>query len=433
VKTFVEPNRGEWEALTRRPAQDLSKLEATVRSVMQRVQEEGDAALRDYTARFDGVELEDFAVTEEMVQAAAAQVPDELKRAIQTAKRNIETFHRSQQIEVEEIETMPGVRCWRESRAIDKVGLYIPGGTAPLFSTVLMLAVPAQIAGCQEIILCSPPNKEGNIHPAILYTAQLCGVTRIFRLGGSQAIAAMTFGTGSVPQVYKLFGPGNAYVTVAKQLAQLQGLAIDMPAGPSEVLVCADAGAKSSHVAADLLSQAEHGHDSQVVLVTDSEQKAKDIWLQVEVQLEQLPRKELARRSLDNSMALVFNDWKEAADYVNLYAPEHLILSMKNAREFAAGIRNAGSIFLGYFTPESVGDYASGTNHTLPTYGYARQYSGVSLDSFVKKITFQELTAEGLQLLGPTVEIMAEAEELRAHQLAVSLRLQDLEPQIGTD
>jgi len=433
VKTFVEPNRGEWKAFTRRPAQDLSKLETTVRSVMQRVQQEGDAALRDYTARFDGVELEDFAVTEEMVQAAAAQVPDELKQAIQAAKRNIETFHRSQQTKVEEIETMPGVRCWRESRAIDKVGLYIPGGTAPLFSTVLMLAVPAQIAGCQEIILCSPPNKEGNIHPAILYTAQLCGVSRIFRLGGSQAIAAMTFGTESVPQVYKLFGPGNAFVTVAKQLAQLQGLAIDMPAGPSEVLVCADAGAKSSHVAADLLSQAEHGHDSQVVLVTDSEQKAEDIRLQLAVQLEQLPRKELAQRSLDNSMALVFNNWEEAADYVNLYAPEHLILSMEDARGFASGIRNAGSIFLGYYTPESVGDYASGTNHTLPTYGYARQYSGVSLDSFVKKITFQELTADGLRRLGPAVEIMAEAEELRAHRLAVTLRLQTLEPQIDTD
>jgi histidinol dehydrogenase len=360
-------------------------------------------------------------------------VSDELRQAIQTAKRNIETFHRSQQIEVEEIETMPGVRCWRESRPIDKVGLYIPGGTAPLFSTVLMLAVPAHIAGCQEIILCSPPNKEGNIHPDILYTAQLCGVTRIFRLGGSQAIAAMTFGTESVPQVYKLFGPGNAYVTVAKQLAQLQGLAIDMPAGPSEVLVCADAGAKSSHVAADLLSQAEHGHDSQVVLVTDSEQKAKDIWLQVEVQLELLPRKDLARRSLENSMALVFNNWEEAAEYVNLYAPEHLILSMEDARDFAGGIRNAGSIFLGYYTPESVGDYASGTNHTLPTYGYARQYSGVSLDSFVKKITFQALTAEGLQLLGPTVEVMAEAEELMAHRNAVSLRLQDVSPRIHTD
>ncbi|CAH0998917.1 Histidinol dehydrogenase [Neolewinella maritima] len=425
MKTFVAPNPGEWDALTRRPAQDLSKLEATVRAVMQRVQQEGDAALRDYTARFDGVELDDFAVGAEAVQAAADQVPEQLKQAIQTAKRNVETFHRAQQTSVREVETMPGVRCWREARAIDKVGLYIPGGTAPLFSTVLMLAVPAQIAGCREVVLCSPPDKEGNIHPAILYTAQLCGVTKIFRLGGSQAIAAMTYGTATVPKVYKLFGPGNAYVTVAKQLAQLQGLAIDMPAGPSEVLVCADAGARSSHVAADLLSQAEHGHDSQVVLVTDSEEKAKDVWLQVQAQLQQLPRKALASQSLDNSMALVFPDWDDAAGYVNHYAPEHLILSMADARAFAGKIRNAGSIFLGYHTPESVGDYASGTNHTLPTYGYANQYSGVSLDSFVKQITFQELTREGLQLLGPTVEVMAEAEELIAHRDAVRLRLLD--------
>jgi histidinol dehydrogenase len=433
MKTYVEPNPGEWEALTRRPAQDLSKLETTVRAVMDRVRDEGDAALRDFTARFDGVELDDFAVSEEEVRGAGTQVPAELKTAIQVAKQNIETFHRSQQIEPEEIETMPGVRCWRESRAIDRVGLYIPGGTAPLFSTVLMLAVPARIAGCREIVLCSPPNKEGNIHPAILYTAGLCGVTKIFRIGGSQAIAAMTYGTETVPKVYKLFGPGNAYVTVAKQLALLQGLAIDMPAGPSEVLVCADAGATSAHVAADLLSQAEHGHDSQVVLVTNSEEKATNIWLQVGAQLQQLPRKELAAQSLENSMALVFDDWENAAAYVNRYAPEHLILSMADARSFAAKIRNAGSIFLGYHSPESVGDYASGTNHTLPTYGYAMQYSGVSLDSFVKKITFQELSAEGLRGLGPTVEVMAEAEELRAHKLAVSLRLSDLEPRMNTD
>jgi histidinol dehydrogenase len=433
VKTFVEPNPGEWEALTRRPAQDLSKLEATVRAVMDRVRDEGDAALRDYTARFDGVELAEFAVTESEVRAAAEQVAPELKQAIRIAKRNIETFHRSQRTGKEEIETMPGVRCWRESRPIERVGLYIPGGTAPLFSTVLMLAVPAQIAGCREIVLCSPPNEEGNIHPAILYTAGLCGVTKIFRIGGSQAIAAMTYGTESVPSVYKLFGPGNAYVTVAKQLALLRGLAIDMPAGPSEVLVCADAGAQSVHVAADLLSQAEHGHDSQVVLVTDSEKKASHIWLQVEAQLKQLPRRELAAQSLANSMALVFGDWERAADYVNHYAPEHLILSMADAREFAGKIENAGSIFLGYHTPESVGDYASGTNHTLPTYGYARQYSGVSLDSFVKQITFQELSAEGLRNLGPSVEIMAEAEELRAHRNAVSLRLEDLVDQVKTN
>ncbi len=427
MKIYESPNPGEWDALTRRPASDLSKLEKSVREVMQRVQREGDAALREFTARFDGVELEDFAVTEEAIAAAVEQVPEELRQAIAVAKSNIETFHRSQRTTPQEIETMPGVRCWREARAIDKVGLYIPGGTAPLFSTVLMLAVPARIAGCREIVLCSPPNQEGNIHPAILYAAQLCGVTRIFRIGGSQAIAAMTYGTETVPKVYKLFGPGNAYVTVAKQLALLQGRAIDMPAGPSEVLVCADAGARSSHVAADLLSQAEHGHDSQVVLVTDTREKAQDVWLQVEAQLAQLPRKELAAQSIANSMSLVFPDWADAADYINLYAPEHLILSMENARDFAKNIRNAGSVFLGYHTPESVGDYASGTNHTLPTYGYALQYSGVSLDSFVKQMTFQELTAEGLKNLGPTVEIMAEAEQLRAHRNAVSFRLADLD------
>ena len=353
-------------------------------------------------------------------------MPEPLREAIRTAKQNIETFHRSQRVASEEIETMPGVRCWRESRAIESVGLYIPGGTAPLFSTVLMLAVPARIAGCAEIVLCSPPNEAGEVHPAILYAAQLCGVTRIFRLGGAQAIAAMTYGTATVPRVYKLFGPGNAFVTVAKQLALLEGVAIDMPAGPSEVLVCADAGAKPAHVAADLLSQAEHGHDSQVVLVTDSQQNAAAIWQEVRTQLDDLPRRELAARSIANSLALSFSDWSTAADYVNHYAPEHLILSLADARTFAAGIRNAGSIFLGYHTPESVGDYASGTNHTLPTYGYARQYSGVSLDSFLKQITFQELTPAGLELLGPTVEIMAEAEQLMAHKNAVSLRLRDI-------
>ncbi len=427
MRIYESPNPGEWDALTRRPASDLSKLQASVREVMERVQREGDAALREYTARFDGVELDEFAVTEEAIAAAVAQVPEELQRAIAVAKANIETFHRSQITTPREVETMPGVRCWREARPIDKVGLYIPGGTAPLFSTVLMLAVPAQIAGCREIVLCSPPNQEGNIPPAILYAAQLCGVTRIFRIGGSQAIAAMTYGTETVPKVYKLFGPGNAYVTVAKQLALLQGLAIDMPAGPSEVLVCADAGARSSHVAADLLSQAEHGHDSQVVLVTETTEKAQDVWLQVDAQLARLPRKELAAKSIANSLSLVFPDRADAAAYINRYAPEHLILSMADARDFARHIRNAGSIFLGYHTPESVGDYASGTNHTLPTYGYALQYSGVSLDSFVKQMTFQELTAEGLRNLGPTVEILAEAEELRAHRNAVSFRLADLE------
>ncbi|WP_116108033.1 histidinol dehydrogenase [Lewinella sp. IMCC34191] len=426
MRIHQNPDRESWNTLCQRPANDLSNLEQTVRMVMNTVRDNGDAALRDYTARFDGVDLDDFAVSPEAIAAAGDQVPGELREAIQTAKRNIETFHRSQQTAPEEVETMPGVRCWRESRGIDRVGLYIPGGTAPLFSTVLMLAVPAAIAGCKEIVLCSPPNKEGAIHPAILYTADLCGVTKIFRIGGSQAIAAMTYGTDTVPKMYKIFGPGNAYVTVAKQLASMEGLAIDMPAGPSEVLVCADAGAKDTHVAADLLSQAEHGHDSQVVLLTDTPEKAASVKAEVLRQLAELPREALASESIENSFTLVFPDWNDAADFVDAYAPEHLILSMENARDFAGKISNAGSVFLGYHTPESVGDYASGTNHTLPTYGYARQYSGVSLDSFVKKITFQELSPEGLRNIGPTVECMAEAEQLHAHRNAVSLRLNDL-------
>jgi histidinol dehydrogenase len=394
---------------------------------MQTVKTGGDAALRDFTSRFDKVSLTDLAVDAKTIAAAGDQLSPALRVAIQTAKSNIETFHLAQQTKVTEIETMPGVSCWREARGIDKVGLYIPGGTAPLFSTVLMLAVPANIAGCKEIVLCSPPNRAtGDIHPAVLYAAALCGVTKVFRLGGAQAIAAMAYGTQSVPAVYKLFGPGNAYVTVAKQLAQLDGLAIDMPAGPSEVLVGADAGAKAAWVAADLLAQAEHGVDSQVVLVVATEEQAVEVQAEVERQLAALPRKDMAGASIANSLILVFPNREDQLDYINAYAPEHLILSMENPRPFAAEVQNAGSIFLGYYTPESVGDYASGTNHTLPTYGYARNYSGVSLDSFVTKITFQELTVAGLKNLGPAVEIMAEAEELRGHANAVTLRLADL-------
>lgn len=427
MKIYNNPPRSEWPALLERPAKDLSSLRGPVAEIMQAVKTGGDAALLDFTARFDGVTLTGLAVDEATIRAAGDQLSGELKQAIKTAKGNIERFHLSQQTKRTEIETMPGVTCWRESRGIDKVGLYIPGGTAPLFSTVLMLAVPARIAGCAEIVLCSPPNREtGEIHPAVLFAAGLCGVTKVFRLGGAQAIAAMTYGTESVPAVYKLFGPGNAYVTVAKQLAQLDGLAIDMPAGPSEVLVGADAGAKKAHVAADLLAQAEHGADSQVVLVVGDPKQAEEAKGEVLRQLASLPRKAMAAQSIDNSLILVFPNQQDQVDYINAYAPEHLILSMADARGFAANITNAGSIFLGYHTPESVGDYASGTNHTLPTYGYARNYSGVSLDSFVKKITFQELTADGLRALGPTVEIMAEAEALRAHANAVSLRLADL-------
>ncbi|MEM9836492.1 MAG: histidinol dehydrogenase [Bacteroidota bacterium] len=423
MQLAIHPSPNEWDALLQRPAKDFKALESSVRAVMQDVKNRGDAALREYTHRFDGVELSDFKVASEEIAAALKAVPAELLAAIEVAITNVKRFHRAQIQEPVAIETMPGVVCWRKSVAIDKVGLYIPGGTAPLFSTVVMLATPAQLAGCREIILCTPPRKDGSVHPAILAAAHLCGVTQIFKIGGAQAIAAMTFGTATVPAVYKLFGPGNPYVTVAKQLALNEGLAIDMPAGPSEVLVCADEGAKPVFVAADLLSQAEHGSDSQVVLVTFSEAQAQAIMNEVNRLLATLPRKEMAADSIKNSVAIVVEDEATAAAVINTYAPEHLILSMSNAKAFSHHITNAGSIFLGYLTPESVGDYASGTNHTLPTYGYAKQYSGVSLDSFVKKITFQELSAEGLRNLGPSVMTMAAAEELEAHRLAVELRL----------
>ena len=427
MQIYDNPSPAEWANLVFRPAKDLSNLRGTVADIMADVRERGDTALREMTAKFDGTELTDIQVGRAEIEAAAGQLTEDLRTAIQLAKANIERFHQAQTVQKQEIETMPGVTCWREARAIQKVGVYIPGGTAPLFSTVLMLAVPAQIAGCDEVVLCSPPNrKTGKIHPAVLYAADLCGVTKIFSVGGAQAIAAMAYGTDSVPAVYKLFGPGNAYVTVAKQLAQLDGLAIDMPAGPSEVLVCADAGAKKEHVAADLLAQAEHGADSQVILVVPTREQGEAVRTEVQTQLADLPRRALAQASIDNSLIVVLADRRAQLDYINLYAPEHLILSMNNPRAFAADIENAGSIFLGYYTPESVGDYASGTNHTLPTYGYARNYSGVSLDSFVKKITFQELSATGLAGLGPSVVTMAEAEELRAHANAVRFRLSKL-------
>lgn len=427
MKIVQQPKPDQWAELLKRPAKDFRALEASVGAVMQDVKQRGDEALRAYTAQFDGVEILDFKVAKSELEAALEAITPELRSAIELAIDNVARFHRAQITEPVMVQTMPGVTCWRKSVAIDKVGLYIPGGTAPLFSTVVMLAIPAKLAGCKEIILCSPPNKEGNIHPAILAAAQLCGVTQVFKLGGTQAIAAMTFGTATVPAVYKLFGPGNTYVTVAKQLAVNEGLAIDMPAGPSEVLVCADEGANPIFVAADLLSQAEHGADSQVILVAFTKKKAESILVEVEKQLAFLPRRKLAAQSIANSLAIVVKDEKEAAAIINTYAPEHLILSMANAREFSNHITNAGSVFLGYLTPESVGDYASGTNHTLPTYGYAKQYSGVSLDSFVKKITYQELTAEGIKNLGPSVMTMAAAEELEAHRLAVELRLKSLE------
>lgn len=426
MKIFINPDPSTWQTLLQRPTFETASLEKTVSGILQAVKNEGDAAVKRYTAQFDQVEIESLQVTEAEIEEAVASLDADLKNAIQTAKANIETFHSQQVQPVEVVETMPGVRCWRKSVGIERVGLYIPGGTAPLFSTVLMLGVPAKLAGCKEIVLCSPPNRVGKIHPAILYTANLVGVTKIFKAGGVQAVGAMAYGTESIPQVYKIFGPGNQYVTAAKQLVNKEGTAIDMPAGPSEVLVCADASANPAFVAADLLSQAEHGVDSQVVLVAFDENFVTKVNAEIESQLTNLPRRDIATKALANSLAIVVKDEAEALDLINEYAPEHLILSLEGAETFAASIINAGSVFIGNYTPESVGDYASGTNHTLPTNGFAKAYSGVSLDSFVKKITFQQLTREGLQNVGPAVEQMAAAEELEAHKMAVSLRLKEI-------
>jgi histidinol dehydrogenase len=423
MKDYIYPKRENWEKLLRRPTLSLSDIRMVVQPIMDEVQNTGDKALKAYTTKFDGITLSDLAVSSEEIKSASSEVSDPLKKAIEVAHRNILQFHEAQKTAPLKIETMPGVLCERKSVAIPKVGLYIPGGTAPLFSTVLMLAIPAKIAGCKEIVLCSPPNKEGKIHPAILYAAELSGITQIFKLGGAQAIAALAFGTESVPKVDKIFGPGNQYVTAAKQLASLEAVAIDMPAGPSEVLVYADKDANPAFIAADLLSQAEHGVDSQVIFVTTAQEILGALQKEIYQQLSELPRWEIADKCLQNSAVFILKDEKESIDLMNLYAPEHLIILAKNAREIADQIENAGSIFLGYYTPESAGDYASGTNHTLPTNGAARAYSGVSLDSFVKYITYQEVTPEGLQSLGPHVEVMAEAEALMAHKNAVTVRL----------
>jgi len=426
MQLYVQPPAEKWQSILARPAQDLRELEAPVSAILQEVATRGDDALLDFTARFDGVRLAELAVSAEEIAVATEQVSPALQEAIRTAKQNIEAFHRAQQDATPTVETMPGVRCWRRSVGIERVGLYVPGGTAPLFSTVLMLAVPAVLAGCREVVLCTPPQKDGSVHPAILYAAQLAGVRQIFRVGGAQAIAAMAYGTESIPATYKIFGPGNAYVTVAKQLVSKAGVAIDMPAGPSEVMVVADESARPEFVAADLLSQAEHGADSQVVLVCYSEQMAQAVMAATDTQLAQLPRKDFAAASLANSAAIVVANQAQALEVINAYGPEHLILAVEQAETWVEGIINAGSVFMGHYTPESVGDYASGTNHTLPTNGFARAYSGVSLDSFVRKITFQQLTPEGLQNIGPTVETMAAAEYLDAHKLAVSIRLASL-------
>lgn len=422
MKIYKYPQASEWNSLLARPTFDNATLFDTVRTVLNDVKEKGDEAVKAYELKFDKVELTSLAVTEAEIQEAEKIVSKELKDAILLAKGNIQKFHSAQAQELPIVETMPGVTCWQKAKAIEKVGLYIPGGTAPLFSTVLMLAIPAQIAGCKEIVLCTPPNREGKVHPAVLFAAKTAGVSKIFKIGGVQAIASMAYGTESVPKVYKIFGPGNQYVTAAKQMVSLKDVAIDMPAGPSEVEVLADETANPQFVASDLLSQAEHGVDSQAILVTTSDSLAEAVMKEVEVQLAQLPRKEIAEKSVANSKIFIVKDMQEAVVLSNSYAPEHLIISAKNYREIAEQIDNAGSIFLGYYTPESAGDYASGTNHTLPTNGYAKAYSGVNLDSFRKKITYQEITKEGLGLIGDAIEIMASNEQLFAHQNAVTLR-----------
>ena len=426
MKKILYPNQAEWAEILKRPVLNMETLRGTVCEVLDKVKAEGDKAVIEYEARFDKVQLESLAVTDAEMKEAEAQVPIELKVAILLAQRNIYTFHKKQKFEGKKVETMEGVTCWQKAVGIEKVGLYIPGGTAPLFSTVLMLAVPARVAGCKEIVLCTPPNKEGKINPAILYAAQVSGVSKIFKAGGVQAIGAMAYGTESVPKVYKIFGPGNQYVMAAKQQVSLHDVAIDMPAGPSEVEVIADESANPAFVAADLLSQAEHGVDSQVVLITTSEKLLNEVEYEVQHQLARLPRWEMAEKSLANSKLILVKDMEEAIAMTNEYAPEHLIIETSNYMELAEKVVNAGSVFLGSYTPESAGDYASGTNHTLPTNGYAKAYSGVSLDSFIRKITFQEINREGIQNIGPAIEVMAANEQLDAHKNAVGVRLASL-------
>lgn len=426
MKIIEFPPKNTFNSLTRRPVLEKNNIENLIKEIFEKVENEGDDALKFYAEKFDNQMLETVLVSNEEINEAIGLVNQELKTAINTAKTNIEKFHQSQKETPQIIETTQGVSCWRESRAIDKVGLYIPGGTAPLFSTVLMLAVPAQIAGCKDVILCSPPQKNGKINPIILYVANLCGVTKIFKVGGAQAIAAMSLGTKTVPKVYKIFGPGNQFVTEAKIYAQKLGIAIDMPAGPSEVLVMADETANPSFVAADLLSQAEHGTDSQVVFLTTSKDVLENVKLETESQLQKLPRKDIAEKALENSSFILLNSIEECIEFSNEYAPEHLIIAIENPENILSEITNAGSVFLGNYTPESAGDYASGTNHTLPTNGNARAYSGVSLDSFVKKMTIQRISKIGIKNLGNTIEKMAAEEGLFAHKNAVSLRILDL-------
>ena len=426
MRNTIYPKRETWSEILKRPTQTVKEIETTVNQVFEDVQKNGDTAIKKYTKKFDKVAVTSLKVTQEEISIAVEAVSRELKEAIQQAAANIEKFHRAQKTEKVYQETTPGVVCWQEKRPIEKVGLYIPGGTAPLLSTVLMLAIPAKIAGCQEIILCSPPNFEGKIANEILYTANLCGVTNIFKVGGIQAISGLTFGTETIPKVYKIFGPGNQFVTVAKQLATKYGVAIDMPAGPSELLVMADDSANASFIASDLLSQAEHGADSQVILVSTSEKLIEEVSKEVEKQLKELPRIEIATKAIQNSKSILVKDFKQALALINEYAPEHFIVCTNNNDFFIDGILNAGSVFIGNYTPESAGDYASGTNHTLPTNGYSKSYSGVNLDSFTKSITFQEISKKGIQNIGKSIELMALAEGLQAHKNAVSIRLKEI-------
>ena len=426
MKTILNPAQKDWSSILQRPTKTVDDIEATVNQVFGDVQKNGDTAVNKYTQLFDGVTLANNLVSSSEIEEANNFISSELKEAIITAQKNITAFHLAQKTTKVFVETTNGVECWQEKRPIQKVGLYIPGGTAPLFSTVLMLAIPAQIAGCKEIVLCSPPNKEGKIHPAILFAANLCGVTKIIKVGGIQAVAGLTFGTKAIPQVYKIFGPGNQFVTVAKQLATKYGVAIDMPAGPSELLVVADDSAKASYVASDLLSQAEHGADSQVILVSTSQKLIDEVAVEIDKQLLALPRIEIAKKAIENSKSILVANDEIALALINEYGPEHFIVCTSNNDYYIDNIANAGSVFIGNYTPESAGDYASGTNHTLPTNGFSKAYSGVNLDSFTKSITFQKISKEGIQNIGNAIEIMAEAEGLQAHKNAVSIRLKDL-------
>jgi histidinol dehydrogenase len=426
MKTILNPAKKDWSSILQRPTKTVDDIEATVNQVFGDVQKNGDTAANKYTQLFDGVTLANNLVSSSEIEEAKKLISSELKEAIITAQKNITAFHLAQKTTKVFVETTNGVECWQEKRPIQKVGLYIPGGTAPLFSTVLMLAIPAQIAGCKEIVLCSPPNKEGKIHPAILFAANLCGVTKIIKVGGIQAVAGLTFGTKAIPQVYKIFGPGNQFVTVAKQLATKYGVAIDMPAGPSELLVVADDSAKASYIASDLLSQAEHGADSQVILVSTSQKLIDEVAIEIENQLKELPRIEIAKKAIENSKSILMANDEIALALINEYGPEHFIVCTNNNNYYIDNIANAGSVFIGNYTPESAGDYASGTNHTLPTNGFSKAYSGVNLDSFSKSITFQKISKEGIQNIGNAIEIMAEAEGLQAHKNAVTIRLKDL-------